>query len=588
MTVTPSSSKQPNFLIIVADDLGFTDLSPFGGEINTPNLNKLATGANGVRLTDFHTASACSPTRSMLLSGTDNHIAGLGQMAEFVQRHPEKFNNQPGYEGYLNDKVVALPEILQDNGYHTFISGKWHLGLKKPYWPNKRGFNKSFTLLPGAGNHYKYITRDSQGNQIPFLPAIYVEDDKELLQPEIELPDDFYSTNYFTDKAIEFIKETPQGKPFFGMITYTAPHWPYQAPQDKIAKYNGVYDNGPEELRQKRLQSAKNLGLIDTNIIPHPIKTIRKSWDELTLLEKLKEIKIMQTYAAMVEILDENIGRLIDHLNSIDELNNTFILFMSDNGAEGMLMEALPLTNQRINKFIDEYYDNSLSNIGNKNSFTYYGDQWAQAATAPHAMYKMWSTEGAIVCPLIIHYPNLFSSSAVSGGGSGDGDGDGDGGKILKEFTTVMDILPTILELANVSHPGETYKGRKVVKPRGKSWVNYLINKTDQVHDENTVTGWELFGQQAIRKGSFKAIYIPKPFGPEKWQLFNIIKDPGEINDLSESSSEYQTILNELLDHWAVYAAETGLIELGSDLFEKEKIEGESNEVVYRTILDNN
>ena len=150
------------------------------------------------------------------------------------------------------------------------------------------------------------------------------------------------------------------------MITYTAPHWPYQAPQDKIAKYNGVYDNGPEELRQKRLQSAKNLGLIDTNIIPHPIKTIRKSWDELTLLEKLKEIKIMQTYAAMVEILDENIGRLIDHLNSIDELNNTFILFMSDNGAEGMLMEALPLTNQRINKFIDEYYDNSLSNIGNK------------------------------------------------------------------------------------------------------------------------------------------------------------------------------------------------------------------------------
>lgn len=132
MTVTPSSSKQPNFLIIVADDLGFTDLSPFGGEINTPNLNKLATGANGVRLTDFHTASACSPTRSMLLSGTDNHIAGLGQMAEFAQRHPEKFNNQPGYEGYLNDKVVALPEILQDNGYHTFISGKWHLGLKKP------------------------------------------------------------------------------------------------------------------------------------------------------------------------------------------------------------------------------------------------------------------------------------------------------------------------------------------------------------------------------------------------------------------------------------------------------------------------
>ncbi|CAX42760.1 arylsulfatase, putative [Candida dubliniensis CD36] len=587
MTIT-SSPKQPNFLIIVADDLGFTDLSPFGGEIHTPNLNKLATGPNGIRLTDFHTASACSPTRSMLLSGTDNHIAGLGQMAEFAQRHPEKFNNQPGYEGYLNDKVVALPEILQDNGYHTFISGKWHLGLKKPYWPNKRGFNKSFTLLPGAGNHYKYITRDEKGDQIPFLPAIYVEDDKELLNPEIELPDDFYSTNYFTDKAIEFIKQSPiENKPFFGMITYTAPHWPYQAPQDKISKYDGIYNNGPEELRRSRLKSAIKLGLIDEKIIPHPIKTIRKTWDELTLLEKSKEIKIMQTYAAMVEILDENIGRLINYLKSINQFNNTFILFMSDNGAEGMLMESLPLTNQRINKFINQYYDNSLSNIGNKNSFTYYGDQWAQAATAPHAMYKMWSTEGAIVCPLIIHYPNLTSSNSTSGnsgGGSGNGNG---GGRILKEFTTVMDILPTILQLANIQHPGEIYKNRKVVKPRGKSWVNYLINKTNQVHDENTVTGWELFGQQAIRKGSFKAIFIPKPFGPEKWQLFNIIDDPGEINDLSDLS-QYKKILNELLDHWAIYAAETGLIELGSDLFEKEKIDGELNEIVYRTILDNN
>ncbi|KAI5960456.1 uncharacterized protein KGF55_004749 [Candida pseudojiufengensis] len=563
MTVE-SSTKRPNFLIIVADDLGFTDLSPFGGEIKTPNLDKLST-RNGIRLTDFHTASACSPTRSMLLSGTDNHIAGLGQMAEFAIKQP-KLKDQPGYEGYLNDKVAALPEILKDNGYFTFLSGKWHLGLKKPYWPINRGFEKSWCLLPGAGNHYKYITRDPKtGEQIPFLPNLFVEDDKQL-EPE-SLPEDFYSTIHYTNKAIEFIDETPKDKPFFGFLTYTAPHWPYQAPQDRIAKYDGVYNSGPEELRRKRLAKALKLGIIDENVKPHPITTIRKDWKDLTPEEQAIEIKIVQTYAAMVEILDEQIGRIIDHLETKGELDNTFILFMSDNGAEGMIMEALPLSNQRITSFVDNYYDNSLENIGNYNSFTFYGDQWAQAATAPHSMYKAWSTEGAIVCPLILHYPPLIKSQH---------------GKILKEFITVMDILPTVLDLANVKHPGKTYKGRSVAEPRGKSWKNYISGQAPYVHDENTVTGWELFGQQAIRKGEFKALYIPKPFGPEKWQLFNIIKDPGENNDLAELNPEK---LKELTDHWAVYAAETGLIEIGPDFFKKELVDGDES-VNYRTIFD--
>ena len=556
--------KRPNFLIIVADDLGFTDLSPFGGEINTPNLHKLAT-ENGIRLTDFHTASACSPTRSMLLSGTDNHIAGLGQMAEFASRQGDKFKGKPGYEGYLNDRVVALPEILQDNGYHTFISGKWHLGLKEPYWPIKRGFKRSWTLLPGAGNHYKYITSDETGEQAPFLPNYYVADDKEL-NPEKDLPDDFYSTTNFTDKAIEFIDETPEDEPFFGFVTYTAPHWPYQAPQERIAKYKGVYDSGPEELRRKRLARALKLGIIEKDIKPHPITTIRKDWKDLTEEEKAVETKIVQTYAAMVEILDEEIGRLIDHLKKKNELDNTFILFMSDNGAEGMIMEALPLTNKRIQSFVEKYYDNSFENIGNYNSFTFYGDQWAQAATAPHSMYKAWSTEGAIVCPLIVHYPPLLNDQH---------------GKIFKQFTTVMDILPTVLDLAGIKHPGSTYRGRDVAIPRGKSWASYISGKASFVHDENTVTGWELFGQQAIRKGQYKALYIPKPFGPEKWQLFNIIEDPGETEDLTEKKPE---ILKELTDHWAVYAAETGLIELGPDFFKVEKGAGETP--VYRTIED--
>lgn len=559
--------NKPNFLVIVADDLGFTDLSAFGGEIHTPNLKRLAD--RGVRFTDFHTASACSPTRSMLFSGTDNHIAGLGQMAEFANKLPEKFKGKPGYEGYLNERVAALPEILQDGGYYTFLSGKWHLGLSKEYWPVKRGFEKSFTLLPGAGNHYKYFPRDNNGETLKFLPPLYCEDDREVNADE-EIPDDFYSTDYFTTRGLEFLDEKyRKGRPFFGSLTYTAPHWPYQAPDDIIAKYKGIYDDGPEELRRRRLAGAEKLGLIPDGVEPHPMTTIRKRWRDLTKEEKEIQSKIMETYAAMVEILDENIGRVLDHLESSGDLKNTFILFMSDNGAEGMFMEALPLSIQRISGFVDKYYNNSLENIGKKDSFVYYGDQWAQALTSPSSMYKAYNSEGGIRCPLIVHYPPILDASSKNG-------------QISHTFTTVMDILPTILDLAGVEHPGTSYKGRTVAKPKGKSWVAHLLNKDSKVHSEETVTGWELFGQQAIRKGPYKALYIPAPHGPDKWQLFHIKNDPGENHDLAESNPKK---LEELLNHWTDYVAETGLIEVGGELFDCEKL-NEDDTIEFTVIKD--
>lgn len=555
-------NSKPNFLVIVADDLGFTDLLCFGGEISTPNLAKLA--STGTRLTDFHTASACSPTRLMLLSGTDNHIAGLGQMAEFARNHPEKFEGKPGYEGYLNDRVAALPEILQDNGYYTFITGKWHLGLTPEHWPVKRGFEKLWTLLPGAGNHFKYIYRDENGDIPKFLPPLFADNDREV-DPEKELPDDFYLTEYFTSKGLEFIKDPERnGRPFFGSLTYTAPHWPYQAPADRIAKYKGKYNAGPEELRQQRLKAATKLGIIGDGIVPHPVTTVHKRWHELSAEERAIEARIMETYAAMVEILDEQIGRVLDYLEEIGELDNTVVFFMSDNGAEGMLMEALPLTSLKFSTMINAHYDNSLDNIGRANSFVYYNDQWAQAATAPHLMYKMWLTEGAIVCPLIVRHPQFQS------------------GAILPAFATVMDILPTILDFAGIDPPGSSYRGRKVAIPKGQSWVKYLTGSSDEIHSKNTVTGWELFGQQAIRQGAFKAVFIPKPLGPDKWQLFNIRADPGETKDLALSEPK---ILTSLLDHWAEYVAETGLVELGGDLFEREKI-NEEDTVLYNVIQD--
>lgn len=550
--MTKPESK-PNFIIIVADDLGFTDTSAFGGEINTPNLKKLA--ENGLRFTDFHTASACSPTRSMLLSGTDNHIAGLGQMYEYSRQMPDKFDGKPGYEGYLNFRVAALSEILADHGYFNFISGKWHLGLSKEHWPDKRGFHKSFTLLPGSGNHFKYFPKDENGQFLNFQTPIF-EENGTRLDPDVDIPNDFYSTDNYTDKFIEFIDSEERGdKPFFGLLTYTAPHWPYQAHDEIIAKYKGVYDIGPKELRKRRIKNALELGIIPEGIDPHKVETYRDgAWEDLTPEKQKIESKIMEVYAAMVEILDTNIGRVLEKVEALGELDNTFVLFMSDNGAEGMLLEAMTTAADGFQHFLSQYFNNDIDNIGKKDSFVWYSDQWAQAATAPYYMYKMWASEGGIRCPLIVSHPNLISQE--------------DKGTIKRAFVTVMDILPTVLELANVKHPAPEYKGREVAKVRGESWIDYLVKKKDYVHDEETVTGWELFAQQAVRKGKYKALFIPKPVGPDKWQLFDLDKDPGETTDLAEAEPE---ILKEMLNYWSEYVSETGLIDCTDFFYETMK-----------------
>lgn len=237
-----AQTKRPNFLIIVADDLGYSDIAPYGGEISTPNLTKMA--EEGIRLTNFHTASACSPTRSMLFSGTDNHIAGLGQMAEYMRRDPSHYANRPGYEGYLNWRVAALSEILQDADYHTVMSGKWHLGFTKDLAPCARGFDRNFTFLPGSGNHYAYEPQLAPGTPCP--PCVNTKDfwmeGERFIDMFKDLPKDFYSTTSFTDRLIGYLEERSgddelREKPFFAYLPFTAPHWPLQAPREVIKKY---------------------------------------------------------------------------------------------------------------------------------------------------------------------------------------------------------------------------------------------------------------------------------------------------------------------------------------------------------------
>ena len=520
-----ATSKRLNFLVIVADDLGFSDVGAFGGEIDTPNLDRLAYA--GLRLTDFHSAPACSPTRSMLLTGTDHHLAGIGTMLEVA---PE-FGGAPGYEGYLNERVVTVTELLRDAGYLTLMSGKWHLGMTLETSPSTRGFERSFALLPGAANHYRGEPLIKPASSVP----LYVEDGNR----SENLPENFYSSDYYATKLIDYLSERTDDRPFFAYLAFTAPHWPLQAPADLVAKYAGHYDEGPEVLRQTRLRRMKDLDLCSHTVVAHPVISETKPWDDLQAVERALSARAMEVYAAMVDRMDWNIGRVIDYLRGTGEVEHTVVVFMSDNGAEGAIVEAFPILGPHVRDFVRTYCDNSLDNIGRGNSFVWYGPRWAQAATAPARLYKAFTSEGGIRVPPFITWPGFTRQRRIS-----------------SCFTTVMDLAPTLLELAGIQSPAGIYQGHAVENIRGRSMCNYLRGGASDVHFQNHWTGWELFGRYGIRQGAWKALFIPPPEGPGVWQLYNLSSDPGETVDLSAINSER---LADLLRRWEQYVAETGV-----------------------------
>ncbi|KAL2845515.1 alkaline-phosphatase-like protein [Aspergillus pseudoustus] len=556
------SDPRPNFLIIVADDLGFSDCGCFGSEISTPNIDALAAESNALRYTNFHVAAACSPTRSMLMTGTDHHIAGLGQLQEITRSSPAHAG-KPGHEGYLNERVVALPELLSDGGYFTCMSGKWHLGLKPEHHPINRGFKQSFALLPGCANHYAYEPQYSDPHSEPgrffetATRALHAENERFLGK----LPEGFYSSDAYVERLIDYLdgrNAEEKDKPFFAYLPFSAPHWPLQAPKEVCDKYRGFYDEGPDALRHQRLARLKELGMVDPGVEAHPVVISDgkpEEWDELPEHVRQASTRAMEVYAGMVDRMDWNIGRVIDHLKNVGEYENTFILFMSDNGAEGASYEAMPLVGDSIMAHVEKYYDNSLENIGRGNSFVWYGCRWAQAATAPSRLYKMHSTEGGCRVPLVIKPPKAIASNASSG-------------IITDVFCTVMDIVPTVLEMARLSHPAQ-YKGKDVAPLRGRSWVPFLSQVSssslsslsavngNQIHGADYVVGFEIAGSGALRKGDWKITFVPAPKGPQRWELFNIREDPGEVHDVA---AEKTILLAEMLKLWEQYKADVGSI----------------------------
>jgi len=422
--------------------------------------------------------------------------------------------------------------LLRQVGYKTYWSGKWHLGHEEDLTPDARGFDRSIALMEGFASHYSDATRGT-----PDQIATYVEDGKVLES----LPEDFFSTDFYTDYLIDAIEtDSETGQPWFAFLGYTAPHWPLQAPDEYIDKYAGYYDEGYDVLREQRIAQAKQLGLIPEEAEMYPRLQRVPAWSELSEEEQQIASREMELYAAMVDGVDQNVGRLLEYLRSTDQFENTLIVFISDNGAEG---EDRDFGGDMSG------WDNSLENMGRLNSYIYYGAKWAAAGVGVGREYKSRATQGGTLAPAFLHFPEFTKS-----------------GEISDEFISVVDFAPTFLELAGASDIHESSSGQPLQDLQGYSLVPYLMGEDTQVRPNDFTFGWEVFGHRAIRKGDWKLLWLtsepsetPQPLaeGADHWGLYNLAVDPGEANDLSAENPEK---VAELLQAWGEYVADNGIV----------------------------
>jgi arylsulfatase A-like enzyme len=538
-TTSEEARPKPNILLIVADDLGYSDLGCFGGEIKTPNLDALA--ARGMRASNFCVAPTCSPSRAMLLTGTDNHDAGLGNMAEWLGPTQK---GQPGYEGHLNSRVVTFPTLLSTKaGYFTFMAGKWHLGEDPKSWPAANGFARDFTMIDGMGSHWEDMKMLS-----PNQPKATYSRNGERVD---SLPPGYFSSTNFTDFAIQCIDEArTKRQPFFAYVAYQAPHGPLAAPGDWIDRYRGVYDAGYDRIGEERLARQKALGIVGQQATRTPRPAGIPAWADLSAQEQRESARKMEIYAAMVAHMDDQIGRLIRHLKATGQYEDTLIIFMSDNGANGedhagLLLEFFP----QLKPWFETTYDNRFENWGRPGSFIDYGKEWGFVSSVPFRGVKGVVTEGGIRAPLIVSGPGVNHAGAIN-----------------TSSLHIMDIAPTLLQLASVEHPAGG-KNSDVAPIQGKSMQAVLANREGSVRGDSDWNGWELFGNRAIRQGDWKLMSLLKPAGGTgEWQLFNIKDDLAEMNDLS---SKHASRRDAMLKLWDEYVKTNGVIESDAGPFAK-------------------
>lgn len=508
-------NRPPNVLIILADDMGYSDLSCMGSEIPTPNIDRIA--EEGALFTNFYNAARCCPTRASLLTGLYPHQAGMGDMTEGRIRKDGTYLE--AYQGYLHDQSVTIAEILQANGYQTFISGKWHVGDASEHWPLQRGFDRSFSLISGASNYFNikpYINEEQE---------IVLTRDNERIEP----PEDFYMTDAIGENAIKFLTQRDRKRPFFLYLPFTAPHWPLQAPEEELSLHRGKYLEGWDVLRRERYERMFSMGIIGDE---HELSgayfrdpELTPDWDTLPESEKVKFDMRMAAYAATITRMDLRVGEVLNYLEAEKILNNTLILFLSDNGATDAYIYLAT-----------QWIADRSGPIGSEQSFEAQGGKWANVSNTPFRKFKKYTHEGGIITPLLLRYPGKY-----------------DAGSLYRQPGHIIDILPTVLDVTGLEYPSER-NGKETLSLQGIS----LLKLTDTLtQPPGRILYWEHQNHEAIRNGNWKLVRARG----EEWELHDLSDDPTELVDLSET---YPGKSDQLLDLYAIWAAEMGVEDLNS------------------------
>ncbi|TVS12384.1 MAG: arylsulfatase [Planctomycetaceae bacterium] len=496
-----SGRSVPNIVVIMADDLGFSDIGCYGAEIETPHLDALA--ANGLRFTNFYNAARCCPTRAALLTGLYPHQAGIGHMT--------RDDGLPGYRGFLNDRCVTLAEVLREAGYATLTTGKWHVGSAPGQWPLDRGFDRFWGVPSGGGIYFKDALQIRK-------EVFFVEDDQ-----RVEAPDDLYVTDTFTDYALAFIEQTVlrDQKPFFLYLAHIAPHWPLQAKPEDIAKYQGRYAAGWDAVRAARFQRQVQMGIVPPDTVISPRDPQAGAWADTPADVQRDLAHRMEIYAAQIDSIDQNVGRLLEKLETLQQLDNTLILFLSDNGCSaeggpGGFSRGLP-----------------DAPLGTGLSYASAGLEWANVSDTPFRKFKMDTYEGGIVTPLVVHWPAGIAAR----------------GELRHQMGHVIDLMPTFAELAGVAYP-ETFGDQTLLPVEGISLVPAFDNRP---LDRDGLF-WEHQGNKAVRIGDWKAV---QP-GNGPWELYDLGNDRTERIDLAD---QHPKRLEELTHRWQVWAEHCGVWE---------------------------
>ncbi len=499
--VSISAAERPNIVIVMVDDMGFSDIGCYGSEIETPNLDRLA--AKGLRFKQFYNTGRCCPTRASLMTGLHPHQAGIGHMTETPEL-PSPLEDEP-YQGYLNQQCVTLAQVLKQAGYHTLMTGKWHLSYhRKEGWPLQRGFDKYFGIISGASH---YVKPDARRGLT-------------LMNEPVEAPEGFYVTDAFTDYACQFVESSleEESKPFFLYLAYNAPHWPLQAKPKDLRKYEGKYTKGWEALSNSRLAKQREMGLIDKDW--QPAAHEGPEWEGLSEEQRTILDLRMAAYAGCIDSVDQNIGKLIAKLKDLGQYENTVFFFLSDNGAcaEGGILGSGN----------EESIRNALSTTGTAGPRC--GRAWANASNTPFRLYKHFVHEGGMATPLVVHWPRGIAEERH--------------GSWINSMGYLPDFMPTCIELAGGTYPTE-FAGKPIPPHSGKSLVSLLRESDLPIHEDPVY--WEHEGNRAMREGDWKLVWSRE--GP--WELYNLREDRTEMNNLVDRQPRRAADMKRRWEGWA-------------------------------------